>query len=58
MRLYGFVREYHHQSVLPKGRPFTANSSIKASVLPDGRSSTTESGSKVAVLLGMDRCGK
>ena len=46
----------HHQSVLPKGRSFTANSGTKAAVLPKGRSSTANSGTKVAVLLGMNRC--
>ena len=38
-------------SVLPKGRPFDANSGTKAAVLPKGRSSTANSGTKVAVLL-------
>ena len=47
----------HHQSVLPKGRPFTTNSGAKAAVLPKGRSFIGDSGTKVAVLLGMNRCG-
>ena len=47
---------HHHQTVLPKGKSFTANSGSKAAVLHKGRSSTTDSGTKVAVLLGMDRC--
>ena len=46
----------HHQSVLPKGRYFTANSGNKAAVLLKGRSSTANSGTKVTVLLGM-QCG-
>ena len=41
---------HHHQSVLPKGRSFTANSGTKAAVLPKGRSSTANSETKVAVL--------
>ena len=45
------------QSVLPKGRPFTANSGTKNAVLSKGRSSTANSGTKAAVLLGMNRCG-
>ena len=49
--------EYHHQSILPKGRSFTANSGTKATVLLKGRSSTTYSGTQAAVLLGMDRWG-
>ena len=41
---------HHHQSDMPKGRSFTANSGTK------GRSSAANSGIKVAVLLGMNRC--
>ena len=48
---------HHHQSVLSKGRSFTANLGTKAAVLPKGRSSTANSGTKIAVLLGMNRCG-
>ena len=48
---------HHHQSVLPKGRCFTANSDTKAVVLPKGRYSNANSGIKVAVLLGMNKCG-
>ena len=48
---------YYHQSVLPKGRYFTANAGTKVAVLFKGRSSTAYSGTKVAVLLGMNRCG-
>ena len=48
---------HHHQSVLPKGRSFTAKSDTKAAFLPKGRSSTANSGTKVAVWLGMNRCG-
>ena len=48
---------YHHQSVLPRGRSFTANRGTRASVLPKGRPSTANSGTKVAVLLGMNKCG-
>ena len=44
----------HHQSILPKGRSFTANSGTKAAVLLKGRSSTANSGTQAAVLLGMD----
>ena len=47
----------NHQSVLLKGRSFTANSGTKAAVLPKGRSSTANTGTKVAILLGMNRCG-
>ena len=47
---------HHNQSVLHKGRFFTANSGTKAAVLPKGRSSSTNSGTKVAVLLEMNRC--
>ena len=47
---------HHHQSVLPKGRFFTANSGTKAAVLPKGRYSIAKSGTKVTVLLGMNRC--
>ena len=48
---------HHHQSILPKGRSFTANSGTMAAVLPKGRSFTAHSGTQAAVLLGMDRCG-
>ena len=48
---------YHHQSVLPKDRSFTANSGTKAEVLLNGRSLTANSGTKIAVLRGMNRCG-
>ena len=48
---------HNHQSVLPKGRSFTANSGTKAAVLPKGKSYTANSGTNVAVLLGMNRCG-
>ena len=50
--------KYHHlhQSVLPKGSYFTANSGFKAAVLPKGRSSTSNSGTKVAVSLRMNKC--
>ena len=47
----------HHQSVLPKGRSFTANSGTKYAILPKSRSSTANSGTKVAVSLEMNRCG-
>ena len=42
---------YHHhlQSVLPKGRSFTANAGIMAAVLHKGRSSTVNSGTKATV---------
>ena len=45
----------YHQSVLPKGRSFTALRT-NAAVLPKGRSSTANSGTKVAILLLMNRC--
>ena len=48
---------YIYQSILPKGRSFTAHSGTKAAVLLKGRSSTANSGTEAAVLLGMDRCG-
>ena len=47
----------YHQSVLPKCRTFTANSSTETAVIPKGRFSTSNSGTKFAVLLGMNRCG-
>ena len=47
----------HHQSVLPKSRSFTTNSSTKAGVLPKGRSSTANSGTKVTILPGMNTYG-
>ena len=47
---------YHHQSVLPNGRSFTANAGSKVSVLSKGRSSPANSGSKVVDLLGINRC--
>ena len=52
-----YGNSYHHQSVLLKGRYFTANSGTKAAVLPEGRSSTANSGTQPGVLLGMNRCG-
>ena len=51
------IYHQHHQSVLPKGRSFTAYSGTKAAVLLKGRSSTANSGTKAAVLLGIDICG-
>ena len=42
---------FHHQSVLSKGRSFTANSGTNAAVLPRGKSSTANSGTNAAVLL-------
>ena len=48
-------KNHHHQSVLPKGRSFTANAGTKAAVRPNGRSFTANSGTKAAVLLGMYR---
>ena len=47
----------YHQSILPKGRSFAANSGTKATVLLKGRSSTANSGTQAAVLLGMNMCG-
>ena len=54
-----FLAHHHQQqqTILLKGRSFTANSGTKAAVLPKDRSSSANSGTKVAVLLGMDRCG-
>ena len=46
---------YKLQSVLSKGRSFTANSSAKAAVLPKGMFSTANLGTKIAVLLWMNR---
>ena len=48
---------YSHQSILPKGRYFTADSGTKAIVLFKGRSSSANSGTQAAVLVGMNRCG-
>ena len=53
--IYNIQHIYHHQSVLLKGRSFTANPSTKAAVLPKGKSSTANVGTKVAVLVGMNR---
>ena len=47
----------HHQSVLPKGRSFTANTGNKVAVLSKGRSSTANSGTKVGILPGINGCG-
>ena len=52
-----FWNLHHHQSVLPKGRSFTASAGIKVTVLFIGRSFTANSGTKVAVVLEIDRCG-
>ena len=46
----------YHQSILPKGRSFTANSVTEVAVLLKGRSSTINSGTQAVVLLGMDMC--
>ena len=53
----GFDSRYHHQSILPKGKSFTANSGTKAAFLLKGRSFAANSGIQAAVLLWMDRCG-
>ena len=55
--MYVHTTIIHHQSVLPKGRFFTANSGTKAAVLPKGRSSAANSETRFAVLLVMNRCG-
>ena len=58
MFVYTYIYIYnhqHHQSVLPKGRSFAANSRTPIAVLSKGKSSTANSGTKVAVLLGMNR---
>ena len=56
--LYSIISyDHHHQSILPKGWSFTANSGTKATVLLKGRSSTANSGTQAAVLLGIERCG-
>ena len=51
------IRNHHHQSLLPNGRFFTANSGRKPAVMLKGRSSNANTGTKIAVLLGMNRCG-
>ena len=51
------VLVYHHKSVLPKGRSFTANSGTKTAVLPKRTSSTAHPRTMVADSLGMNRCG-
>ena len=48
---------FHHQSVLLKGRSYTANTGTKVAVLSKGKSSTANSETKVAVLLGINRFG-
>ena len=48
---------HHDESILPKGRSFTANSETKTAVLLKGRSSTANLGTQAAVSQGMDRCG-
>ena len=47
----------HHQSVLPKGRSFTANAGTKVAILSKGRSSTVNSGTKITVLIEINGCG-
>ena len=56
-KLYNHHHHHHHQTVLPKGRYFTAKAGTKVVILSNGRSSTANSGTKVAVLLGIHRCG-
>ena len=46
---------YRQQSLLPKGRSFTANSRTKAAVLSKGKSSTANSGTNITVLIGMNK---
>ena len=46
---------YQHQSVVPKGRTFTANQGTKVAVLSKDMCSTVNSGTMVAVLLGINR---
>ena len=46
---YDLQYRSHHQSILPWGRSFTANSGTKATVLLKGRSSTADSGTHTAV---------
>ena len=52
-----FLLCHHQQSVLPKGRSFTAITGIRVAVFPKGWYSTANSGTKPAVLPGMNRCG-
>ena len=47
--------EVHQQSVLAKGRSFTANAGTKVTVLSEGRSSTANLETTVAVILGINR---
>ena len=54
--LYSY-HHHHHQSVLPKGRSFTANAGTKDAVLSKGKPSTANSETKVAILLWINRCG-
>ena len=46
-----------HQSILPKGRSFNANTGTEVAILLKGRFSTANSETQAAVSLGMDRCG-
>ena len=52
-----YIYHHHHQSILPKGRSFTANPGTKVALLSKGRSSTANSGTKVEVLLWINTCG-
>ena len=54
---YFYILYIYINSVLPKGRFFTANSGTKVAIMPKCRSSNANSGTQVAVLLGMNRCG-
>ena len=50
--------QIYHESVLPKGRSFTASAGTKVAVLFKGRSSTANSETKAAVLLEINGCGR
>ena len=50
IKLRDFLLNHHHQSVLPKGRYFTASTLILGCSSAEGRSSTPNSGTKAAVL--------
>ena len=45
---------YHHQSVLPKGRSYTASAGTQGCSSAENKSSTENSGTKTAVLPGIE----
>ena len=52
--MVSYILHLRSQSVLPKGRSFTANTGTKVAVLAKSKFYTAISGTKVAVLLGIN----